>query len=879
MGCDAAMDQEDNLNMPRRSISRREFIGTSLAVGVTAVGAHGLRAGSWEGVGGLNLKGIDPDLRLRQIWNEEWKFKRQLSPGSGAEPEFVGAQKSVYDDSSWARIWLPHTWDATPDNPFVTSGHFHGVGWYRKQFEAPEAWREHRVVTHFNGAFQVVDVWINGRQIGQHVGGYTSFAFDITDAIELGKTNLIAVKVDDMISPFIAPAEERNVATYGGIYRSVWVEVMGPLHVRDNGTWVTLEGDEGAPVVRIRTWVVNEGQTSRAVRLESKVVDAAGNLKAKVETNARIGPKEEKFFDEKTDVISDPQLWSPQSPHLYQVLSTVWEGDRAIDQFVTRFGLRFMRHNATDGFTLNGKPINLRGVNRRQDYGFLGDAVPEAVGVRDIRLMKAMGVNFFRTSHYPQDVAVLDACDELGILVWEEVPNIAIHIYPPPEDETEPVYTTRFPWPLMENLKLQLREMIERDRNRPSVIIWGFADDLSEYQFPEDFSELSDYTHFLDPTRWTAGRAPHVTDIVDATSYSDLWGEHEKHPEKMYIWNEWGAIPCERDREGPALVRRNGVPGAGDYDNIQAVSDSLMALIQEGFLMQWNAMPWLGTVKWCMFDCGEVNGTVSRSLWTPADGKLMLRWPFNDYLGVSDMWRLPKNAYFLLQSQWTEKPMVHIVGHWTWPQQKGKLRQIRVYSNCDTVELLLNGRSLGVQHPASQERVWTEFHAVTEKYSDLRNDQFTQKLFPGAHLTNPPFVWDNVSYQPGTLVALGRKGSARVQHELRTATESRKILLQAEKRKLTADGMDVSFIRAAVVDKDDTVVPSACPWISFTVRGPGRLLGGTTTIDAITGLAAINVQSTGQPGRVIVTASSASLESGLEQDLEPGSVEITAVPL
>ena len=229
------------------------------------------------------------------------------------------------------------------------------------------------------------------------------------------------------------------------------------------------------------------------------MVDAAGKSKAKLDLRAEIGPKEEKSFDQKTEVINDPQLWSPASPYLYHLVSTVWEGDRALDRYVTRFGLRFMRHNAANGFTLNGKPINLHGVDRRQDYAFLGDAVPEAVGVRDIRLMKEMGVNFFRTSHYPQDPAVLDACDELGILVWEEVPNIAIHIYPPPEDETEPVYTTRFPWPLMENLKQQLKEMVERDRNRPSVIIWGFADDLSEYQFPEDFAELSDYTHSLDP--------------------------------------------------------------------------------------------------------------------------------------------------------------------------------------------------------------------------------------------------------------------------------------------------------------------------------------------------------------------------------------------
>jgi len=847
--------------MSGTTLTRREFMGTSLMTVATAVGTRALRVPNEAGAAPSEVQ-RQPELRSRANWNEGWKFKRQASLGSGMEPEFVGAEQVGFADSAWQKIWLPHTWDATPDNPFVTSGHFHGVGWYRKRFEAPESWRGRRVLVHFNGAFQIVDAWVNGHHVGAHVGGYTSFVFDITNAVEPGKTNVMAVKVDDMINPFIAPAEERNVATYGGIYRSVWVEVTDPLHVRYNGTWVTLEGNEAAPVVRIRTWVVNHGQASRTVRLENNAIDADGNSKAKLEARAELAPNKEEFFDQRTGVIANPQFWSPDSPYLYLLESTVWDGDRAIDRFVTRFGIRYMRHDAANGFTLNGKPINLHGVDRRQDYGFLGDALPEAVGVRDVRLMKEMGVNFFRTAHYPQDVAVLNACDEMGILVWEEVPNIAIHIYPPPEDETEPVYTTRFPWPLMENLKQQLKEMIERDRNRPSVIIWGFADDLSEYQFPEDFAELSGYTHSIDPTRWTAGRAPHVTDIVDATTFDDLWGEHEKHPERMYIWNEWGAIPCERDREGPALISQNKIPGESDGDRIKAVSDSVMALIQEGFQMQWNAMPWLGTAKWCMFDCGEVNGTVSRSLWTPPDDKLTLRWPFNDYLGISDMWRLPKSAYFLFQSQWTETPVVHIVGHWTWPGQEGKPRQIRVYSNCDAVELLLNGRSLGVHEPASQKRVWADFQAIAQKYSELRGDQFTHRLLPGARLTHPPFIWDDVGYQPGTLVARGRKRGAIYEHELRTAGESRQVLLKAEKASLEANGRDVSFIEAQVVDEHGTVVPSARPWINFTLQGPGRLLGGTTTIDAITGRAAINVQSTSEPGEIVVEAASAGLGTG-----------------
>lgn len=784
--------------------------------------------------------------------NNGWKFKRQTSPGAGTEPEFAGAEQPGYDDSAWSQMWLPHTWDATPDNPFAASGHFRGIGWYRKGVDIPDEWHGRRVWLHFKGVFQIAEVWVNGRRAGLHVGGYTSFALDISDVLMCGKSNLIAVKVDDVQNPFIAPAQETNVANYGGIYRTVSLEVMDTLHLRYHGSWVTLEGDEQVPIVRVRTWVVNQGSSSRTVRLENEVVDAEGQSKAKFEAKAVIGPGGGESFDQKTEAIAASRLWSPDSPYLYRLVSTVWDGDRPVDQYVTRFGIRFMRHDPARGFTLNGSPINLHGVNRRQDYGFLGDAVPEAVGIRDVRLMKDMGVNFFRTSHYPQDPAVLDACDELGILVWEEVPNIKIHVYHPPEDGGDPVYTTRFPRPLVANIKAQLREMIERDRNCPSIIIWGFADDLSRYQYPEDFAELSNFTHALDPTRWTAGRAPHVTDITDATTYEDLWSEREKHPQRMYIWNEWGAISSERGREGSPLVHAN---------DLRAVADSEAALFQEGHLMQWNAMPWLGTAKWCMFDCGEVNGTVTRTLWEFRDDKVTLRWPFNDYLGVSDMWRLPKSAYFFFQSQWTEKPMVHIVGHWTWPGQTGQERQVRVYSNCETVELLLNGRSLGVHPPATEERVWEDFRLLVTKHQRLA-DQFTQRPFPAARLLHPPFVWDNVSYQAGILVAVGRKGNTTVRHELRTAGTPQKISLKPDKENLVADGMDVSFIEADVVDAKGTVVPTARPWINFSVRGPGRLLGGATEIDAISGVAAINLQHAGGAGEIVVEAASPGLETG-----------------
>jgi beta-galactosidase len=801
------------------------------------------------------------DLRVRESLDADWKFKRQADPGAATEAEFVGAEQTAYNDSHWTAITLPHTWDATWENPFPTSSHFRGVGWYRRQFRVRPEWQNKRVSVAFKGVFQIADVWVNGKFAGHHVGGFTGFQLDVTDLLHWNAPNLLAVRVDDVMNPAIAPANETNVTVYGGIYRTVSLLVTEPLHVRANGTWVTMEGTAVAPLVRVRTWIENSAMSSASAKLETAIVDDEGHTVATLNGGATVAPGETREFDQTSTVIANPLLWSPNAPHLYQAVSTLADGARPADRYVTTFGIRFLRVDPASGFVLNGRPINLHGVDRRQDYGFLGDAVPEAVGRRDIQWIKNMGANFLRTAHYPQDPAVLDECDRLGILTWEEIPNIKIHIYPGVEDSANPVFTERFPRPLMANLKQQMREMIERDRNHPAIFIWGVSDDLSSYHYPEDFVELSDAVHALDPTRWSAGRAPHVTDIIDATSSQDLLEEHRQHPDRGFIWNEWGAFQSERGMEGKPYRHRGS-------DDDYSLPDSLAAQMLEGLLMQWNALPWLGTGKWCMFDTGEMNATATSTLWeTPArEGKVQFRWPFDDYLGVSDMWRLPKNGFYFLQSQWTEKPMVHIVGHWTWPGQEGHKRQVRVYSNCETVELELNGRSLGVHPPETTEQVWQQFQQASEEIQ--YHPEFHPGMLPEADLKHPPFVWEDVPYEAGTLVAIGHKGNAVVRDELRTAGQPLRIALKAEKSALNVADEDVSFIAADVVDSNGTVVPDARPWIQFAVRGPGRLLGGTTEIDAITGVAAINVQTTGKPGEITVTATAPKLE--------PGSVSIGA---
>lgn len=273
--------------------------------------------------------------------------------------------------------------------------------------------------------------------------------------------------------------------------------------------------------------------------------------------------------------------------------------------------------------------------------------------------------------------------------------------------------------------------------------------------------------------------------------------------------------------------------------------------------MQWNAMPWLGTLRWCMYDCSEPGSSPTASLWDEnIPGRIKPRWPVDDYYGCADMWRLPKNSFYLMQSQWTETPMIHIVGHWTWPEDTGKPRQVRVYSNCDSVELFLNGKSLGSHAPATPERIWEDFQKLVSKYSGIEDmiDQLSKDRLPGALLHHSPFVWDNVAYQPGTLTAIGRKDGTILNDELRTAGSPAKLFLIPDKRELLADAMDVAFVQAQVLDVEGTLVPTAQPWIAFSVQGPARLLGGTTEIDAISGIAAINLQSTGEKGRVTIRA-------------------------
>ncbi|MEW5975822.1 MAG: glycoside hydrolase family 2 TIM barrel-domain containing protein [Acidobacteriota bacterium] len=802
-------------------------------------------------------------LREQISLNSDWRFQRQVTPGSAVEWQFRGAWSPDYDDSQWSRIFLPHSWDQRAHNPWVTINHWRGVGWYRRDFPVPVSAAGRRVLLEFEGASQVSRVWVNGQSAGEHVGGYTGFVLDVTHLIRPGGSNLLAVQVDNTNSPDIPPANETNIANYGGLYRDVWLHITGPVFVPYGGVAITTPlVSRKLAAVRLVTEVRQSLASPVEVRLVSEVLAPDGRVVGKNEEKKTIQGETTVRFEPSELTISEPALWHPDHPSLYSLRSRVYSNGTPTDEVVTRFGIRVMGYEPGKGYTINGEYINLHGVNRRQDYGYLANAVPDSVARRDMEIIKELGANLVRTSHYVQDKCILEAADELGLLVWEEIPNIKIYDYTPgPMTETgDSRYTRNY----LDNCLLAMEEMIRRDRNHPSIIIWGIGDDMTGYPYLEDLQEIQQKAHQLDPTRWTAGRVyPMITDVRDPTnnSYFDFRQLAQEHPDWKWLWNEWGAFKNERGNLiEPTVQRTQGhdVETGADYRRFPVPSELAGAIFQEASWIKFEAMPWMATAKWVMFDagCAACQGTkgIFYFYGPPEARPWGTRFTGGDYRGLSDLWRIPKASYWFVKAQWSDDPFVHIAGHWTWPGQNGKPKMVRIYSTCDEVELFLNGKSLGRKGPETTEALIAEWKGYR-----MWND--SSPLPRGTKLRHAPFVWSGVPYEPGTLRAVGRKDGQEYSDERKTAGPPSQVILQPDRSRIRTGGREAVRILAVVADSQGVMVPQANPWLKFNSEGPGDLLG-TPVLDAVWGMAAINLQSRSTPGEIVVTAASAGLKEG-----------------
>ncbi|MFL6256094.1 MAG: sugar-binding domain-containing protein [Pyrinomonadaceae bacterium] len=722
------------------------------------------------------------------LFDDDWRFQR-----GGAQ----GAEAADFDDSAWRRLDLPHDWSiedlpgkGTPFDPSAISqvqGGFTvgGTGWYRKTFDVPESQKGRRVLIQFDGVYMNAEVWLNGRRVGEHPYGYTSFWFDLTDKVNFGGRNLLAVKVKN---------EGENSRWYSGsgIYRHVWLKTLEPTHVAQWGTYITTpEVSAASARVKLKTRVQNESDAESRVRLVTRLLDPAGAEVARVEDERSVEAKGSDEFEQDA-TLKSPALWSPDTPALYTAVFDLYRDGRLTDRVETRFGVRSISFDAAHGFRLNGETLKLKGGCLHQDNGPLGARAYDRAEERRVELLKAAGYNALRMSHNPPSPAFLDACDRLGMLVideafdhWREGKN--------PHD-----YHLFFD----EWWRRDIESMVERDRNHPSVIMWSIGNEIPNRLNPEVVRVarfLAYYVRKLEPTRPVTSAVNNLRDqqdpffaALDVAGYNYAAGgdhmqqslyetDHARVPERVMVGTE--SYPLEAFDAWMNVLDHPYVIGDfvwTAFDYIGEASIGWRGYWQESNFYPWN-LAYCGDIDVCGWK--RPQSFYRDALWKQRQLSLFVRAPRPTFEPN------PK------RQSWSKWHWHDVLADWNWKGYEGKTLDVDVYSSCEYVELFLNDKSLG-------------------RKETNRSNQFTA-------------TW-RVPYQPGTLKAIGYVNPPRVAAavaELRTATEPARLKLTADRTRVKADGQDLSYVTVELVDARGVRHPKAENLVKFKVEGPGTIAG------------------------------------------------------
>ncbi|MBK1827860.1 glycoside hydrolase family 2 TIM barrel-domain containing protein [Haloferula rosea] len=796
---------------------------------------------------GADLMAAEASGRERLNFDEGWLFLKG-DPKGGAQPGF--------DDSAWRRVDLPHDWSIEgpfdKDNPSGPSGGYLpcGTGWYRKVFHVPEGDEGRRIFIDFDGIHMNGEVWINGHLLGKRPYGYLGFGFDLTEHLDFGKENLLAVRVDNSLQP------ASRWYTGSGIYRHVWLTSTDLLRVERWGTRVTTPkvAKERADVV-IQTAVVNGHEEGRGFELVQTVIDAEGTARGSVSSSVELSAGERREISQQL-VLKHPRLWSPDAPNLYQVRTELRQGERLIDRYVSPLGVREVKFDPDRGVILNGEGIIMRGVCNHHDLGPLGAALWDDALERRLLMLKEMGCNAIRTAHNPSSPELLHLCDKLGFLVVNETfdewrrgwafEDGKLVSSKSNKGKAKYGYNRLFDdW-----AERDLTDHIKRDRNHPSVIMWSVGNEVPEAQKHGELDTLKwlkALCHDLDPSRpmtvgcnFIAGaNESGFAGLLDLVGYNGGGGscfqyeeDHERFPERFIYASE---VPHSLQTRGeyrtrsryrepehqPAhLTEEEVFPEThpryeSSYDNagVRISSRDSWRLTRD--------LPFVGgEFRWTGFDyLGESGG------WPRVIGNF----------GIIDICNFPKDTYYFYQSQWTDEPMVHLLPHWTWPGKEGVEIPVWCYSNCDSVELFLNGESLGRR----------EFTAD--------QDMHLQWMVP---------------YQAGELKAVAVKDGKEVAvSRTTTAAEPSRMNLSADRSVLSFEDRQLSYVTIRIEDEHGNFVPKAAVSVGLQVEGPGRLVGvGSgdplshedfqgSTVTSFNGLALAIVAATGESGEIILRAS------------------------
>ncbi len=720
----------------------------------------------------------------------------------------------LFDDSDWKAVDLPHDWAIElpfQNDPALSSKGFYplgrtypatSIGWYRRIFELPASDAGKRLTIEFDGAYREACVILNGFYIGRHIGGYDPFSFDVTDFAAPGNRNVLLVRMD-------ATQSDGWFYEGAGIYRHVWLVKTYPVHVKKWGTFARAEVRPGAATVRIRTEVENHGKGAQNTRVTSTIVDPAGKAVGKAATTpASIAESGEHVYEHQVEV-SSPALWSLEQRNLYKLVTEVGVGGAVVDRYETPFGIRTCAFDAEKGFLLNGQSVKLKGTCNHQDHAGVGAAVPDAVQYFRIRKLQEMGCNALRTSHNPPTPELLNAADELGMLVFDE---------------------TRMMSSNPEGLA-QFANLVRRDRNHPSVFMWSMGNEEGTAATDRGFLILSAMKAVS--TREDGSRlvsiAPLGGNNMDKFGFAacDVQGYNYADPAADAFHKANPKVPVMGTEQVSAVATRgiytmdHDHGYVGSYDPYTTTGRASC----EGWWSFCNARPWLaGGFIWTGFDYrGEPSP---------------YQWPnIGSQYGIIDTCGFPKDSFFYFQAWWKSKPVLHLFPHWNWPGYEGQEIAVWVYSNLDRVELFLNGQSLGAK--------------------DMKKD---------SHL-----AW-NVKYAPGAIEARGFKDGKQVMTAKReTAGPAAKLALTADRQAVSADGEDVAMFAVSVQDAQGRYMPIADNQVNFRVSGQAKVIGvgnGDPTSHesdkgssrkAFNGLCMALVQSSKAAGNITVEASSPGL--------------------
>ncbi len=780
-------------------------------------------------------------VRVVTELSDNWRFRK------GKHDQ---AYRTDFNDRSWQKVTVPHDWaiygpfDKEIDKQVVAieqnnekkasekTGRtgalpYIGEAWYRNEFSLPNYKKGQKVLIVFEGAMSEPKVFLNGQKVGEWAYGYSYFYFDVTDQIQEGKKNTLAVQLSNQ-------GQSSRWYPGAGLYRKVQVIVKNPESIEQWGTFVTTPFiSQDMAKVNLKTRVSGSN-----LRMVTQVLDAKGNTVATDSTGKLFGQEFEQNI-----AVSNPQLWSPETPYLYTAVTRLYAGNVLKDEVSTRFGIREISYKPNVGFSLNGKVRKFKGVCLHHDLGPLGAAVNKAALRRQLRILKDMGCDAIRSSHNMPSMEQLELADEMGFMFLAESFD----------EWAKPKVKNGYNRFFEEYAEKDIVNLVRASRNHPSIVMWSSGNEVPDQWGAEGVKRakwLQEIFHREDPTRpvtvgmdqvkaTMASGFGALLDIPGLNYRVHLYEEaYKTFPQGFILGSETASTVSSRG------IYKFPVEKAVEkqYPDFQSSSYDLeycswSNLPDDDFVLQ-DDKPWvIGEFVWTGFDyLGEP---------TPYDDK----WPSrSSYFGINDLAGLPKDRFYLYRSRWNkEQETLHILPHWNWEGREGQTTPVFVYTNYDSAELFVNGKSMGVQKK----------HAATP--------QNRYRL-----------MWTDVKYEPGTVkvVAFGKDGKPVAEREVKTAGKPHRIVLQPDRTQISADGKDISFVTVSVVDKDGNLCPTSTNQLDFSVKGKGTYRAAANgdptsleqfhlpTMKLFSGKLVVLVQSTEEAGNLELTVKGKGLQTG-----------------